>query len=124
MQVSVQRFDVSALDTSGGTVPGIAEWADDVEHLDHGAGPAVRDDQRQRALVRRSDVDEVDFEAVDLGHELRQGVEPRLDPPEVLVGSPVARELLHGRQLHALRTIRDGLRFGQARGRDPATGGR
>ncbi len=49
----------------------VAEGADHVQHLDDRAGPAVRDDQRQRVLVRRPDVDEVDVEAVDLGEELR-----------------------------------------------------
>jgi hypothetical protein len=31
----------------------------------------VRDDERQGVLVLRTDVEEVDVEAVDLGHELR-----------------------------------------------------
>jgi hypothetical protein len=31
----------------------------------------VGDDQRQRVLVQRSDMDEVDVEPVDLGRELR-----------------------------------------------------
>ena len=38
----------------------VGQRADDLEHLDHRAGPAVRDDQRQRVLVLRPDVDEVD----------------------------------------------------------------
>jgi hypothetical protein len=70
----------------------VGERAGDVQHLDDRARPAVRDDQRQRVLVRRPDVDEVDVQAVDLGHELRQGVQPRLEPPEVVLGLPVLRE--------------------------------
>ena len=34
----------------------VGERADDLEHLDHRAGPAVGDDQRQRVLVLRADV--------------------------------------------------------------------
>ena len=50
----------------------VGQRADGVEQLDDGAGPAVGHDQRQRVLVRRLDVDEVDVHAVDLGRELRQ----------------------------------------------------
>ena len=55
------------------------------------------------------DVDEVDLDPVDLGRELRQRVEPRLALAPVVVGRPVAGELLQRRQLHALRPIRDEL---------------
>jgi hypothetical protein len=34
----------------------------------------VRNDQRQRIFVFRTNVNEVNFQPVDLGHELRQGV--------------------------------------------------
>jgi hypothetical protein len=37
---------------------GIGERADDLELLDDRAGPAVRDDERQRLLVPGTDVDE------------------------------------------------------------------
>ena len=56
----------------------VGQWADGVEQLDNGAGPAVRHDQRQRVLVLGLDVDEVDLHAVDLGRELRQRVQLRL----------------------------------------------
>jgi hypothetical protein len=49
----------------------IGERADDLKQLEDRAGPPVGDDQRQRVLVRRPDMDEVDVEAVDLGLELR-----------------------------------------------------
>jgi hypothetical protein len=87
----------------------VGEWAGDVQHLDDRPRPAMRDDERQRVLVRRPDVDKVDVEAVNFGNELREGVQPGLDPPEIVVGDPVARECLHGRQLHALRLIHHGL---------------
>ena len=93
----------------------IGERADDVEHLDHRTGPAVRDEQRQRVLVRRLDVDEMDLEPVDLGLELRQRVQPRLDlAPIVLVG-PVAGEGVDRRRLDALRRLRDELPAGPLR---------
>ena len=72
----------------------------------------------QRVLVPRADVDEVDVQPVDLGHEVRQGVQPRLAPAPVVVGRPVARELLHGRELHALRVVVDRLALGPPGGAD------
>ena len=93
----------------------VGERADHAEHLDDRARPAVRDDHRQRVGVRRPDVDEVDVEAVDLGHELRDGVEPRLEPAEVVVVGPVPHERLHRRERDALRQVADGLLLGPAR---------
>jgi hypothetical protein len=80
----------------------VGERADDVQHLDDRARPAVDEDHRQRVLMTRLDVDEVNIEIVDLSQELRQGVQPRLDPPKVVLGAPVPHECLHRRQLHAL----------------------
>ena len=73
---------------------GVGERADELDLLEDRAGPAVRDDDRQRALVLRTHVDEVDVEPVDLGDELRQGVELRLALAPVVVRRPVAREVL------------------------------
>ena len=53
---------------------GSFERADGLEQLDDRAGPAVGHDQRQRVLVSRLDVDEVDLDPVDLGRELRERV--------------------------------------------------
>src|SRR3712207_135567 len=49
----------------------VGERADGLEQLDDRAGPAVGHDQRQRILMPRPDVDEVDLDPVDLGRELR-----------------------------------------------------
>ena len=68
----------------------------------------MRHDQRQRLLVPRLHVDEVDVHAVDLGHELGQRVQPRLAPTPVVIGHPVLRQRPNRRQLHPLRAIRDG----------------
>ena len=93
----------------------VGERADGLEQLDDRAGPAVRHDQRQRVLVRRPHVDEVDVHAVDLGRELRQRVQLRLARAPVVLRRPVAGERLDRRQLHALRPISDELTGGPAR---------
>jgi hypothetical protein len=49
----------------------VGERADGLEQLDDRAGPTMRHDQRQRVLMLRPDVDEVDLDPVDLGRELR-----------------------------------------------------
>src|SRR5262249_19254123 len=48
-------------------------------------------------------------EPIDLGDELRQGVQSRLDLAPVVLCPPIASELLSRRELHALRVIRDRL---------------
>ena len=65
----------------------------------------------------RADVNEVNVQPVDLGDELRQGVEPRLDLPPVVIGLPIAHEFLEHRQRHALGIVGDGLLLGPARRR-------
>ena len=94
----------------------IDQRIDDLQLLDDRARPAVRDDDRQRIRMLRTDVDEVDVQPVDLGDEVRQGVHPGLDLAPVVFRRPVARELLDRRELHALRKVGDGLLVGQARG--------
>src|SRR5512133_980234 len=63
----------------------------------------------------------MDVNAVDLGDELRQRVEPRLDAPEVVARRPVAGELLNRHQLHALRPIADEFFARPARRGNPST---
>ena len=58
-------------------------------------------------------MDEVDVDPIDLGNELGERVELRLARAPVVLGRPVAGQLLDGRQLHALRTIGDELLRGQ-----------
>ncbi len=50
-------------------------------------------------------MDEVDVDPVDLGRELRKRVELRLGLAPVVLGRPVAGQLLDRRQLNALRPI-------------------
>jgi hypothetical protein len=89
--------------------------------LDDRAGPSVRDDERQRIVMARTNVNEVDVEPVDFGHEVRQGVQLGLAPAPVVVGRPIAREFGDHRQGHALRIIGDGLLVGPAGSRDART---
>jgi hypothetical protein len=67
-------------------------------------------------VVLRADVDEVDVQAVDLGDELRQSFQLGFDLAPVVIRRPVARELLHQCERHALGRVRDGLLLGPARG--------
>ena len=69
----------------------IGQRLDEFQLLEDRAGPPVTDQERQCVVVRRPDVDEVDVEPVDLGDELRQGVQPPLAAAPVVVGAPVAR---------------------------------
>ena len=94
---------------------GIGERADELQLLDDRAGPAVTDDQRERVLVLGANMDEVDVEPVDLGDEVREGLQPRLALAPVVLGRPVAGEVLHDREGHALRVVLDGLPLGEAR---------
>ena len=65
---------------------GIRQWIDDLQLLDDRAGPSVRDDERQRIFMFRTNVDEVNVDAIDRRHELRQGIE--LTPPPFASRSP------------------------------------
>jgi hypothetical protein len=58
---------------------GIGQRIDDLQLLDDRAGPPMRDDQRQCIVMLGANVNEMNIEPVDLGDELRQGVEARLD---------------------------------------------
>jgi hypothetical protein len=56
----------------------------------------------------------MDVEAIDLGEEIRQGIESGFDLAPVVFRGPVTREFLHGRERHALRKVRDGFPLRQA----------
>src|SRR3989449_8087444 len=77
------------------------------------------DDNRQRILFFRTDVNEMDVQPIDLGDELRIAIELRLDLAPIVFRRPIAGELLHRRERHALREIGDGLFFGPPRRFDP-----
>ena len=66
----------------------------------------------------RTNVHEMNVEAVDLGEEIGVGVQLRLDLAPVVLGRPIPRERLNEGELHALRKIGDGFLLGQPRGLD------
>src|SRR4051794_6355498 len=90
---------------------GIGQGIDNLHLLDDRAGPAVGHDHRQRILMLRANVNEMNIQPVDLGDELRQGVDPSFDFPPVVIRCPVARELLDGCQLHTLGLVANRLPF-------------
>ena len=51
-------------------------------------------------------MNEVNVESVNLGDEVGQGVEPRFHLAPIVLRRPIARELLHRVELHALRVVR------------------
>jgi hypothetical protein len=54
----------------------VGQRTDELQLLDDRARPAVGDDQRKRIRMLRANVDKVDIDALDIGDELRQGVQP------------------------------------------------
>ena len=58
---------------------GIGQRIDDLQLLDDRAGPSVRDDERQRIVMLRTDVNEMNVQPIDLGDELaaRRSASPR-----------------------------------------------
>ena len=94
---------------------GINQWIDDLQLLDRRAGPPVRDDDRQRILMFRTNVNEMNVQPIDLGHELRYGVQSRLALAPIVFLRPIVSEFLNRRELHTLRWIRDGFPVGPPR---------
>ena len=63
------------------------------------------DDQGQRVGIGTSLMDEVDIQAVDLGDELVEPVEPSLPGPPVVLVGPMPGQLLHIVQRDALSPV-------------------
>src|SRR5262249_633945 len=105
--VARQRRDDDVESILGAT--SVRRWIrkriDDLELLNHRSGPAVRDDDRERIRMTRTDVDEVDVNVVDRCHELREDVELGLALSPVLVRSPITHELLEFCELYSLRLV-------------------
>jgi len=83
----------------------IRQWTDNLELLDDGAWPAVRDDHWQRILLPATDLDEVNADPVDHGRELRPSIEGSFDLAPVVTAPPVRNQLLQPEQRGALRLI-------------------
>ncbi len=98
---------------------GIAQRSDDVEKLDHRTGPAVQQDQWPRVRLGRFDVQEVHRLTVDLGAELRVGIQlGLLGAPVEVVGPVVGKsfQVVHG---HATLPGRPRQLLGPAGGGQP-----
>ena len=68
-----RNHDVEGVRRAPAMRRGIGQRIDDLQLLDDRAGPSVRDDERQRIRMFRTNVNEVNVQPVDLGDELRQG---------------------------------------------------
>jgi hypothetical protein len=79
----------------------VGQRADDVQELGDPAGPAVGEEQRLRAGLRGTDVQEVHVRTVDLGDELGVTVQPRLCRAPVVGRGPVLGQLLEVADGHA-----------------------
>src|SRR5690242_9655330 len=73
---------------------GIGERIDDLQLLDDRSGPAMGHDERQGVFVARTDMDEMDVNSVDLGHEHGQRVEACFHLAPVITGAPIADDVL------------------------------
>jgi hypothetical protein len=96
----------------------IGQWVDDLHLLDDRARPPVGDDHRQRVLVSRSNMNEVNIEPINLGDEVGQSIQTRFRLAPVVLCRPITRELLDGREPHALGVVGDLLFVGPAGRRD------
>ena len=73
----------------------------------------MRNDQRQCLFVFGTDVNEMNVQSMDLGQELRQGVQFCLDLAPVIPCRPIPRQRLNRRELYSLCGICNGLAFGE-----------
>src|ERR687893_1809252 len=90
----------------------VGERVDEAEVLHHRVGPAVGEDQRRGVGLGGADVQEVDVLTVDLGSELRVGVQPRFPCSPVVAGLPVLDQVLDVVERDAvLPARRDGTRL-------------
>jgi hypothetical protein len=85
----------------------IGQRVDDLHLFGDGAGPSVRNDQRQGFFVFRADVNEMDIQPIDLGEKLWQGVQFGLDLAPVVICRPIACQGLNRRELYSLGCIGD-----------------
>lgn len=97
----------------------VGQRPDYLQELHDGAGPAVGDDERPGAGHPRTDVQEVNAQAVDVGLELRDGIEPGLGGAPVVAVAPVLAQLADVGQRNALAPVVDGLGVGPACARQP-----
>src|SRR4030095_8014971 len=86
---------------------GICQRIDDLKELDHRTRPTVRDDDRQRVLVTRTDVQEVKVETIDLRAILSKAIKLSFEAAPVITGPPILHERPQLCERHTLRPISD-----------------
>src|SRR5271169_4160633 len=84
---------------------GIGKRLDHLVKLHDGTWPAMGDHQRERVLMRRLLVDEMDVQPVDLGDELIKAVERGLTRPPVVCVGPVVGQVAGVIQGNALAPV-------------------
>jgi hypothetical protein len=82
-------MDVFRLTTVFGRV---RQRIDDIEKLDDAAWPTVGQNDRACMLVGRTNVQEVNAQTVNLGSELRIGIQTSLEAAPVIGGPPVRQK--------------------------------
>src|SRR5580658_9004859 len=80
---------------------------DDLIKLHNRSWPSMSEDHRQRILVSRPDMDEVDAKPIQLGSELRETIEHSLASPPVVFGTPVLHQCHEITELRPLRGVVD-----------------
>ena len=97
----------------------LAQRFDHVEELGDRAGPAVRNDQRDRVGVVGPRVDEVDLLAVDLREVVRPAVEAVFLRAPVELRAPRVAQVLQVPEVGAVVPARAGNLVGPTRARQP-----
>src|SRR5439155_24767625 len=87
---------------------GIGKRIDNFMWFEHRARPSMGDDERQRIFMFRADMNEMNIQSIDLGDEVRHGIQPRFTLAPVVMRLPVAQKLLNGLERYALRIVGDG----------------
>ena len=98
---------------------GIGEARDDVEELEHRAGPAMRQQQRARCGPLAGDVKEVEVDAGERDVVLRELIEPGLGCSPVEALAPIGEEAREPRDVGAIGPGCAGRCIRQAGSREP-----
>src|SRR5262249_60076125 len=94
---------------------GISQQRDEFQHLGERAGPAVRDDERERLRADAAFVNVMDLQAADIRAEMTEAVERRFLRAPVKYALPVLRQFMKVIEAGAVFPARAGQRVGPAR---------
>src|SRR5579864_8108953 len=84
----------------------VCQRSNDLQKLKDRSRPSMRQNDRQCALVLRSDMNEVDPETVKLRAKLRQPIQSNLNSTPIVARAPVVSEGLRLGERYPLRPIR------------------